>query len=275
MIAEEKMLKSNLHTHSIFSDGHNTPREMIEEALSHGFDAIGFSDHSYTEAQADSCVTPGTEKIRADELQSLKNEYSGRIAVYDGIELDWHSEMPDMDYDYVIGSVHEIYVGDLLVEIDNGRDNQQRSINEVFGGDSAKMAAEYFENLTDHIRVNRPDFVGHFDLVTKYSLVDESDPHYIDAAVTAAREIVKICPTFEVNTGAIARKLRTVPYPAGFIIDEIKKGGGRFVVTSDCHYRERMTIGFDVAEELLKAHGFVKNPHGELNGRVRGIEIWE
>ena len=269
------MQKSNLHTHSIFSDGHNTPREMIEEALAHGFDALGFSDHSYTEAQADSCVTPETEMIRAEELASLKKEYADRIKIYDGIELDWHSTLPDMDYDYIIGSVHEICVGDVLVEIDNGRDNQQKSIDVIYGGDTAKMARDYYENLTDHIRVNRPDFVGHFDLPTKYSLIDESDPRYIDAALTAVREIVKICPTFEVNTGAIARKLRCVPYPAGFIIDEIKKGGGRFVVTSDCHYRERMTIGFDIAEELLSAHGLRKNPDGELNKRVRGVEIWE
>lgn len=269
------MQRSNLHTHSIFSDGHNTPREMIEEALLHGFDAIGFSDHSYTEAQADSCVTPGTEIIRAEEIRALRKEYADRIRIYDGIELDWHSTLPDMDYDYIIGSVHEMYAGDVLVEIDNGRNNQQRSIDLIYGGDTAKFAADYFENLTDHIRTNRPDFVGHFDLVTKYSLIDENDSRYIDAALTAVREILKICPTFEVNTGAIARKLRTVPYPAGFIMDEIKKCGGRFIITSDCHYRERMTIGFDTAEELLAAHGFKKDQNGTLNERVRGIEIWE
>ena len=269
------MQKSNFHTHSIFSDGHNTPREMIEEALSHGFDALGFSDHSYTEAQADSCVTPGTELMRARELRALREEYADRIRIYDGIEFDWHSSLPDMVYDYMIGSVHEMYVGDTLVEIDNGRDNQQRSINDLYGGDTAGFAEDYYKNLTDHIRTNRPDFVGHFDLPTKYSLIDEDDSRYVDAALTAARECVKYCPTFEMNTGAIARKLRTVPYPASFIVDEIKKCGGRFIITSDCHYRERMTIGFDVAEELLAAHGFRKNPDGVLNDKVRGIEIWE
>ena len=269
------MLKSNLHTHSIFSDGHNTPREMIEEALSCGFDAIGFSDHSYTPMQADACVTPGTEKLRAEELKTLKAEYADRIRVYDGIELDFHSTLPDMDYDYIIGSVHEITVGERTVEIDNGRDNQQRAIDEVFGGDPVNMAVSYFGTVAEHIRKNSPDFVGHFDLVTKYSLVDESDKRYIGAALDYVREIMKYCTTFEVNTGAIARKLRTVPYPAPFIMDEIGRLGGRFVVTSDCHYRERMTIGYDTAEEMLTSHGFRKNPDGELNSRVRGIEIWE
>ena len=269
------MLKSNLHTHSIFSDGHNTPREMIEEALSHGFDALGFSDHSYTPAQGDCAVTPGTEQIRAAELRALGKEYAGRIRIYDGIELDAHSVLPAADYDYVIASVHELTAGGSIVEVDNGRDNQKNAIDTFFAGDTSKFALEYFALLTDHVKKSRPDFVGHFDLPTKYSLVDESSPAYIDAALTAVREIVKYCPTFEVNTGAIARKLRTVPYPAGFIIDEIKECGGRFIVTSDCHYRERMTIGFDAAEELLAAHGLKKDPEGELNAKIRGIEIWE
>ena len=269
------MQKSNLHTHSVFSDGHDTPREMIDEALSLGFNALGFSDHSYTPAQADCSVTPGTEVSRADELRALKREYADRITIYDGIELDWHSEMPPLGYDYVIGSVHEMTVGGTIVQIDNGADSQQNMINEFFGGDPVKMAAEYFENLTDHIRVNRPDFVGHFDLVTKYSLVNEEDPRYIESALEAAREIVKICPTFEANTGAIARKLRTVPYPARFIIEEIRKSGGRFIITSDCHYKERLTVGFDAAESILSSCGFKKNPRGELNDRVRGIETWE
>ena len=248
---------------------------MIDQALACGFTALGFSDHSYTPAQEECAVPPGTEISRAAELRELKREYSDRIAIYDGIELDWHSERPTLDFDYVIGSVHEMTVGETIVQIDDGAESQRRMIDEHFEGDPVKMAIEYFGNVTDHIRVNRPDFVGHFDLATKYSFVDEEDPRYVAAAIESAREIVKICPTFEANTGAIARKLRTVPYPARFIVEEIKKCGGRFIITSDCHYKERLTIGFDIAEELLASCGFRLNPNGELNAKVRGIEIWE
>ena len=41
------MQKHNFHTHTRYSDGHDTPREMIGEAVSRGFTALGSSDHSY------------------------------------------------------------------------------------------------------------------------------------------------------------------------------------------------------------------------------------
>ena len=36
----------NLHTHSTFCDGKNTPREMIEAAIALGFNSLGFSGHA-------------------------------------------------------------------------------------------------------------------------------------------------------------------------------------------------------------------------------------
>ena len=35
----------NLHTHSTYCDGADTPEEMIETALEKGFTSIGFSGH--------------------------------------------------------------------------------------------------------------------------------------------------------------------------------------------------------------------------------------
>lgn len=41
------MHKQNLHTHTVYCDGADTPEEMVISALSKGFDSIGFSGHSY------------------------------------------------------------------------------------------------------------------------------------------------------------------------------------------------------------------------------------
>ena len=37
----------NLHTHTNYCDGIDTPTEMIEAAIAKGFGGIGFSGHSY------------------------------------------------------------------------------------------------------------------------------------------------------------------------------------------------------------------------------------
>ena len=39
----------DLHNHTVFSyDGSNTPEEIIEHAILHGFDAVGICDHEFT-----------------------------------------------------------------------------------------------------------------------------------------------------------------------------------------------------------------------------------
>ena len=37
----------DLHMHTVFSDGKNTPEEMVQEAIRRGLDTVGISDHSH------------------------------------------------------------------------------------------------------------------------------------------------------------------------------------------------------------------------------------
>ncbi len=269
------MQKSNFHTHTKYSDGNNTPRDMIESAIGFGFKALGFSDHSYTHPQEDYPMTFEAVGPYRTEIRRLADEYAGQIRIYCGIEQDSKSPLPvPGDYDYILSSVHELlYHGDYY-PIDHSEGNFRRLVDKVFGGDYVEMSKVYFHKMTEHIMEQKTDIVGHFDLVTKYSLIPEADPVYMDAALEAVREIVKHCKVFELNTGAIARGLRTVPYPAAFLAEEIKRLGGSFIVTSDCHYREKLTVWFDEAEAFLTAHGFVRDDHAVLNDRVNDIEIW-
>jgi len=268
-------MRTNFHTHTYFSDGHNTPRQMIEEAIAEGLVAIGFSEHSYTPAQIGSCMPMSGAEPQFSEVRALGEEYRGIIAVYEGIELDSDSVLPPLEYDYVISSVHQMTRDGVTLALDNGVAEERRIIDEWFGGDFAGFAREYFETVVNHARNSASDIVGHFDVITKYSIFDETDKRYREYATDAVRELIKTNRTFEMNTGAIARKYRTTPYPADFIVDEIARGGGRILVTTDCHYRERLTSGMDVAEALLPLHGFIKNENADLNAKVRGIEIWE
>ena len=209
------------------------------------------------------------------EINALKEEYRGKIAVYAGLELDGDSEIPDLDYDYIIASVHEMHNNGKSYPVDYSAEVQLELANELFLGSMVNYAKVYYESLINHVKRSKPDIIGHFDLVTKYSLVPEDDSEYVDVALNAVRECMKYSRTFELNTGAIARGLRKEPYPAGFILDEIKRLGGRVIITSDCHYPERMICWFDEAEDFLRAHGFAKNENADLNSKVRGIEIWE
>ena len=50
-------MKCDLHVHTTFSDGENTPEEMVLSAISLGLDTIGFSDHAYMERNIRYCMT--------------------------------------------------------------------------------------------------------------------------------------------------------------------------------------------------------------------------
>lgn len=112
--------------------------------------------------------------------------------------------------------------------IDSSPELQRKLVDELFHGSTDDFAKAYFEKVADNVARNRTDIIGHFDLVTKYSEIPETES-YIDAAVDGVRECMKYCDLFELNTGAIARGLTTLPYPAGFILDEIRECGGRII----------------------------------------------
>ena len=83
-----------------------------------------------------------------------------------------------------------------------------------------------------------------------------------------AREVV-----FEINTGAIARGRRDVPYPMVYILRRIAERGGRVMINSDTHKKEHLMCAYERAAQLARscgiggfvvptAHGWVTKPLG-------------
>ena len=58
-------------------------------------------------------------------------------------------------------------------------------------------------------------------------------------------------PVFEINTGAISKGYRTMPYPAADQIDYIKSKGGVLVLSSDSHAAGTICSGFDEFADLV------------------------
>ena len=77
---------SNLHTHTTFCDGKNTPEEVVLSAIEKGFCSIGFSGHGYTAFDHTYCMKD-TGGYMA-EVNSLKEKYKKDIQIYLGVEED-------------------------------------------------------------------------------------------------------------------------------------------------------------------------------------------
>ena len=255
------MIKSNLHTHTTFCDGKNTPEDVVKEAIERGFDIIGFSAHAYTPTNSQWCLKKEREEAYAKEIIRLKEEYKDKIKILLGLELDYYSEVDTSQCDYTIGSVHYVYKNGKYYGIDSSPELFQKIIDEAFEGDVYAFIEEYYRLVGDVYNKTKCDIIGHFDLITKFNengeFFDTQNPRYKKAVCSALESLLPENVPFEVNTGAISRGYRTEPYPAKDILQIIEKEKGRVIITSDSHQKETIDFYFDEAKlyaESTKVH---------------------
>ena len=101
------MIKQNLHCHTTFDDGADTPEAMVNAAVSAGLTSLGISAHSPVPGEI-WCVSEENEPEFKAELHRLREKYRGLIDVYCGLEYDSRSAQRFEGYDYVIASVHAL-----------------------------------------------------------------------------------------------------------------------------------------------------------------------
>lgn len=245
------MSVSNLHTHTVFCDGKDTPQELVEYAISCGCNEIGFSGHGYTDIPDEDpfCMTPENTRKYLDELRRLKEIYKGRINIRIGVEQDYFSEVDQDEFEYVIGSVHYVLKDGKYLPIDESKELFIDIVKKYYDGDYYKLAADYYALAGDIYSKTKCDIVGHFDLITKYNegntLFETSDPRYVKAADDALEKLLKEDVIFEINHGAVARGYRTTPYPEERIIEKIRAAKKSVIHTSDCHSKEELLFGLD------------------------------
>ena len=254
------MIKSNLHTHSIYCDGKNTPEEIVNSAISLGLLSVGFSGHAYTPFDSSFCMSQENTKKYTEEILNLKEKYKDKIEIYLGLEADLLSEFDKKNFDYIIGSCHYVTVGSEHLSVDDTEEIMKENVKNYFSGDYLKYAENYFEQILK-LNTISPDIIGHFDLLTKFNegnkYFNENDKKYLDLAFSALDTLIPKCDLFEVNTGAICRGYKKSPYPAVPILKRLKEKGAKIIITSDCHDARDLTFYFKETQTLLKETGFL------------------
>ena len=268
----------NLHSHTVFGDGADTPEEMAKAAFLKGFKTFGFSEHSVLPWYEYWCMTPYGQDEYKKIISNLKKEYEGRMEIPLGIELDINSDYSDKQlegFDYIISSNHS------LLAKDGKRYYADNSPEEILAGIRAMGVAReyaelYFKNVVRAANRKNADILGHFDLYLKYNektkFVDENEKWYRDLSFSAADEVAKTGIIVEVNTGAISRGARSVPYPKKEIIEYMNAKGVRFILSSDTHSKNTVDCFFDESLEILRSCN-VKTLCAYENGKFVDIKI--
>lgn len=257
------MIKQNLHVHSIFSDGENTLEELALTAIKKGFTSLGFSDHSAIAGCEDWCMDIKRYAEYFAECERIKEKYAGKLEIFVGIEADILSDEIAYPIDYAIGSCHHVVKNGARICIDNTPEEVIDGANNHFGGDIISLCEEYFKEVATIAERDDLDIVGHFDIITKHievcpDIIDVNCERFIIAEEKAITALVNAGKIFEINTGAIAKGKRTLPYPSERALKKISSLGGKITISSDCHNAPLLDFWFEEAKALAKRCGFAE-----------------
>ncbi len=270
-------IKADFHTHTSFCDGRNTPRQMVEASYRMGLTDFGISEHeeySFYEAGFGLIGEKAADYIR--EMEQLRAEYAGRMNLYIGIERDCLGPGTGQA-EYTIGSTHCVLKNGEYVSVDHTEEKLVSAVERLWNGDWYAFVREYYEleaTVYDHTRC---DWVGHFDLLTKfnegYRHFDERKDDYLEPALAAMRRLNDACLPFEINTGAISRGYRMEPYPSRILLRELCSMGGRIMINSDSHQAETIAYQFEQAGKLAYECGFRRVTVLSPGGGFREVEL--
>ena len=245
------MVRANFHTHSCFCDGTGTPEEIANAAMEAGLDHLGFSGH------VDISPVMDVPAYLA-EVRRIQEKFRGKLDILCGGELDnMYPDRSPRGFDYLIGSVHHMKAGNEVLAVDWTEEIFLHLLNDYYGGDGYLLCRDYFRLVAATYGRGKCDFVGHFDLVTKFNsslhFVNESDPRYLKPAMEALEYLAREDLPLEINT-KLAEKGKI--FPGSLLLKRLKELGGRIIFSSDAHRASDLLHGFSVGIALAKECGF-------------------
>lgn len=260
---------SNLHGHTTYCDGKNKAEDYILAAIEKNFVSVGLSGHSYTAFDTDPCMSiQGTEEY-LKELKILKEKYKDRMQFYIGIEADFYtgydkSTDKEMGLDFRIGSVHYIKdkVKDEYYCVDNTPEILAYGIKNYDNGNEKSFIEAYYDNIIEMVHTQKPDILGHLDLVRKFNkngkYFDENADWYNRKIDYVLDKIAETDTIIEINTGGMSRGWTETPYPSIPILKKILDRNIPITISSDVHAVENIDFYFKESIDMIKDIGFVK-----------------
>jgi histidinol-phosphatase (PHP family) len=257
---------TNYHSHSHYCDGVLTPEDQVKGALEQDVKIFGFSSHC--PVPFENAWSMKSEKLKEylDETRLLKENYAGKIELYQGLEIDYVPGVCTISefsgqLDYSIGSVHYVdlnWNGEPW-EIDGSTEGFLKGMVEVHDGDIRKVIERYYALIREMVQTDCPDIVGHLDKIKMHNLHEtlfsESDQWYQEAVEATLETIARAECVVEINTrGLYKRDLDS--YPSEWVLRRMFEMNIPVMINSDSHAPEEITARFSDAARRLRRAGY-------------------
>lgn len=257
-------MNPDLHMHTHYSHGKNSPFQMYQAADAMGLPLIGFSEHSprpmgydYTHEYREQLKLHFPDYIA--EVKTLANNPPGTCNVLLGLEMDWLPAEEDFtrrscraeDYAYLIGSVHFI---------DHwGFDDAAEAWKDLSQAECDNLYKKYFSTWKGMINSGLFQIAAHPDLIKIFSV--ERFHYWINGK--EAQQTVHDCLTdlkrqgmaMEISSAGL-RKACSEIYPAPEIMAMAAELDLRISLASDAHTADDIGYAFPELIRYARSFGF-------------------
>lgn len=261
---------SNFHTHSEYCDGAGKPAEYVMEAIKQGFTSLGFSSHAPISFEKDWTLDENRIPEYLEEIGLLKNEYSDRIEIYRGLEIDYlenlsgpsSAKFQELKLDFIIGSVHMIPTidGEKFLAIDGPTSHLKELLEKSFDGSMEKLSDRYYSLLRDMIGQGGFQILGHIDLVKKRNsgnaYFNESETWYREQVFQTLDTLAGTGIIMEVNTGGISRGAIDSVYPSSWILERAAELNIPLMLNADAHVPDHISFYYPEAMDIIRSAGY-------------------
>ncbi len=256
------MITADLHIHTVYSHGKDTPRAMWESAKKKGIELLGFTEHSprpenytYTNEYREKLIKFFPQYVQ--EVQELKLENPGQILL--GIEMDWmENDVPfiekalsDYDFDYRIGSVHFLQTW--------GYDDDPSDWKSLHTHHCHEHYEAYFTTVRAMANSGLFHIAGHLDLIKIFTIECFRDWIKNPAAQVLVAEALKAIKNagmaLEVSSAGLRKPCREI-YPGPQIMSLAAEIGVPITFASDAHNVQDVGADFMNLEMYARSYGY-------------------
>lgn len=250
--------------HSRFADGKEV-REIAEAAASKNFVAFGFTEHFQTPPMA---VSPDMalydQLARFDEyVAGVRAAQQAHPFVLLGAEVeyirgafDWTREhVSRWPFDYLVGSVHYVRLGDADILIDWARPRLDDALERAGGPE--RLQLEYYEQLLELVSWKLATVIGHLDLIKMLLTPQEAvRTPAIEVAVRSVLEAMRDAGVaMDVNARGLLKPCKCI-YPDDWILAEARRIGVPVTLGDDSHSAADVGLNLDVAVDAIARAGY-------------------
>lgn len=240
----------DLHNHTQFGDGKDSPAEMAKAAMDKGISVFGFSEHfprpEGYDYPAPSFNHEGLASNWFDYVSLVmqeKNKGESQKILF-GTEIDYlpdeegrlEAEISAFDFDYIIGSVHMI-----------GKWGFDYDHKDWRGKDVDALYETYYDTLSKMIKWGNFDIVGHLDIIKVFNRFHPPKRDHKGRAMEILKEIARTGKTIEINTGSLRKECRELS-PSPELIKEAVGLNIPITLGSDAHRAQ--DVGYHLDEVL-------------------------